>query len=76
MANSDESYAILLRQRGHRSVQAERGARWCPSLSATDHLRDSCHTPDLFTASLGYLELTAKIRGGRKAGLFPPPSLD
>ena len=31
---------------------------------------------DLFTASLGYLELTAKIRGGRKAGLFPPPSLD
>ena len=34
------------------------------------------HTPDLFATSLGYLELTAKIRGGRKVGLFPPPSLD
>ena len=76
MVDSDEPCAVLPRRGGHRYVQAERGARWCLSLSATDHLRDSCHTPDLFTASLGYLELTAKIRGGRKAGLFPPPSLD
>jgi hypothetical protein len=75
VVDSDEPCAVLPRRGGHRYVQAER-ARWCTACPLLITYVTVSHTPDLFATSLGYLELTAKIRGGRKVGLFPPPSLD